>query len=126
MGSCVAIPPAKWLDLFLRSTGSCEVLNEFGDIEGTKTRSSWNKERRDTSRRLKSLVVKRPSSRGEMKEGQRRMQVARKDMMSRPEYLDRVSQTAEQKRVQTSFVSPFRGPSSVSLDGVSLDFVSGI
>jgi hypothetical protein len=87
---------------------------------GTKKRSSWNRDRRDTSRRLNSLVVKRPSSRGAMKEGQRRVHAVRKEMISRPECLERVSQTAEQKRVQMSLISSFFGAFSLSFNRVSL------
>jgi hypothetical protein len=94
---------------------------------GLKTRSSWKRDLRDTRRRLKSLVVKRPSSRGAMKEGQRRVQALRKEMMSRPEYLDRLSQTAEQKRVQISFMS-FCGfkPSSGSASDLCLECAGGV
>lgn len=72
---------------------------------GIRTRSSWKRDLRETRRRLKSLVVNRPSFRGAMKEGQRRLQPLRKETMSRPACLDRVSHTAEQKRVQISFIS---------------------
>src|ERR1700735_3214644 len=89
---------------------------------GIKTRSSWKRDLRETRRRLKSLVVNRPSFRGAMKKGQRRVQVLRKEMMSRPECLDRVSQTAEQKRAQISFISfcSFK-PSSGSVDDLVLE-----
>jgi len=106
-GSWVAMPFALLL-------GSCvEVLggSGWGAMDklvvtlGIKTRSSWKRDLRETRRRLKSLVVNRPSFRGAMKEGQRRVQALRKEMISRPECFDRVSQTAEQKRVQISFIS---------------------
>ena len=81
------------------------MLDRLVDMLGIRTRSSWKRDLRETRRRLKSLVVKRPSFRGAMKEGQRPVQALRKEIMSRPECLDRVSQTAEQKRVQISFMS---------------------
>jgi hypothetical protein len=81
------------------------VLDRLGVMLGIRTRSSWKRDLRDTRSRLKSLVVNRPSFSGAMKEGQRRVHVLRKEMISRPECFDRVSQTAEQKRVQISFIS---------------------
>ena len=93
---------------------------------GIKTRSSWKRDLRDTRRRLKSLVVNSPSLRGAMKEGQRRVQVVRNEMMSRPEYFDRESQTAEQKRAHISFISvcDFK-LSSDSVADLLLDWAGG-
>ena len=85
--------------------GSWDVLDKFVVMLGIKTRSSWNRDLREMRRRLKSLVANKPSFRGAMKEGQRRVQALRKEIISRPECLDKVSQTAEQKRIQISFMS---------------------
>ncbi len=93
---------------------------------GIKTRSSWKRGLRETRRRLKSLVVNRPSFRGAMKEGQSLVLVLRKDMMSLPECFDNVSQTAEQNRVHISFISfcIFK-PSSRSVNDLFLDGAGG-
>lgn len=76
-----------------------------GMMLGTRTRSFWRRDRLETRRRLKSLVVKVPSCKGVENCGHRRLQVSRKERISRPECFDRVSHTAPQKRVQISFVS---------------------
>lgn len=119
-GSCVAMPFALLLESCVEvlSGGSWDALDEFVVMLGIKTRSSWNRDLREMRRRLKSLVVNKPSFSGAMKEGQRRVQALRKEMISRPECLDRVSQTAEQKRVQISFMSfrSFKSPSGAVKD----------
>lgn len=103
-----------------------DVVGRLVVILGIKTRSSWKRDLRDTRSRLKSLAVKRPSFRGAIKEGQRRVQVLRKETTSRPDCLDKVSQTAEQNRAHISFISfcSFK-PSSGSASDPFLDCAGG-
>lgn len=85
---------------------------------GTRTLSSWKSERLDTRRRVKSFGAKRPSRSGAVNAGHRRWQVERKERMSWPECLERVSHTTPQYRLQKSLVSLASFPSSSPSKGV--------
>lgn len=84
------------------------VLAGVGVVEmksGTSMLSFWRSERFAFTNLLKGIDEREPSRIGRMNLGQRRMHTFRKERISRPEYLDRVSQTMEQNLDQVSDVS---------------------
>lgn len=71
----------------------------------TRAESLWKSDRFASRSLENGEGFKEPSRIGFTKRGQRRRQTERKDTMSRPECLDRESQTAEQYLDHTPFVS---------------------
>ncbi len=93
--------PVYFVDV-LAATGAVRVDST---MRWVKAASFWNRDRLADMSFENGVGSNEPSRIGFMKRGQSRRHRERKESMSRPEYLERESQTAEQYRDQVSFVS---------------------